>query len=77
MLKTVKSPQVLNLDRANLRRGSRARRRNRKKSSVFKPRPRETPQRVAIPSDDQTPAPARKKPKLTYIATSAEALSST
>ena len=47
----VKSPQFLNLDHANLRR-------NRKTSSVFEPRPRESPQRVAIPSDDQTPAPA-------------------
>ena len=54
-----KSPQFLNLDHANLRRGSRAHAKNRKKkSSVFEPRPRESPQRVAIPSDDQTPAPA-------------------
>ena len=44
------------------------------KSSVFEPRPRESPQRVAIPSDDQTPAPAPWKPKLTYIAAYAEAL---
>ena len=43
----VKSPQFLNLDHANLRRGSRAASRNRKKSSVFEPRPRESPQRVA------------------------------
>ena len=43
----VKSPQFLNLDHANLRRGSRAHRRNRKKSSVFEPRPRGSPQRVA------------------------------
>ena len=43
----VKSPQFLNLDRANLRRGSHAACRNRKKSSVFEPRPRESLQRVA------------------------------
>ena len=43
----VKSPQFLNLDHANLRRGSRAHAKNRKKSSVFEPRPRKSPQRVA------------------------------
>ena len=58
MLKIVKSPQFLNLDLANLRRGSRGHAKNRKKSAVFEPRSRESPQRVAIPSDDQTPAPA-------------------
>ena len=42
-----KKPQFLNFDHANLRRGSRVHRRNRKKPSVFEPRPRESPQRVA------------------------------
>ena len=46
-VKNRKKPQFLNLDHANLRRGSRAACRNRKKSSVFEPRPRESPQRVA------------------------------
>ena len=43
----VKSPQLLNLDHVNLRRGSCADRRNRKKPPVFEPRPRESPQKVA------------------------------
>ena len=41
------APQRERFDARNLRRGSRAQRRNRKKSPVFEPRPRESPQRVA------------------------------
>ena len=41
------APQRERFDAHDLRRGSRAHRRNRKKPSVFEPRPRESPQRVA------------------------------
>ena len=41
------APRRERFDAHDLRRGSRAHRRNRKKSEVFEPRPRESPQRVA------------------------------
>ena len=41
------APQRERFDAHSLRRGSRAHAKNRKKPSVFEPRPRESPQRVA------------------------------
>ena len=53
-----KNLKSLHLDHADPRRGLRGQIRNRKKPRVFVPRPRRSPQRVAIPIDDQSPAPA-------------------
>ena len=53
-----KNLELFQLDHADPRRGSRGHRKNRKKPQVFAPGLRRSPQRVAVPIDDQSPAPA-------------------